>query len=130
MIGSMKKLSDGNYEIMKLIWDRGELSVNEALDALNSKRKKKLKRTTVQTQMFRLEKYGWLKSRKNKREFLYSALQPRDQENARIIRNIRKRLFENSPFEMVKCLFSESEISAPELEKIEKLLAQVKKRKP
>ena len=126
----MKKLSDGNYEIMKLIWERGELSVNEALDALNSKRVKKLKRTTVQTQMFRLEKYGWLKSRKNKREFLYSALQPREQENARIISNIRKRLFENSSFEMVKCLFSESEISAPELEKIEKLLAQVKKRKP
>jgi len=126
----MKKLSDANYEIMKLIWDREELSVNEALDALNSKRAKKLKRTTVQTQMFRLEKYGWLKSRKNKREFLYSALQPREQENARVISNIRKRLFEDSSFEMVKCLFSESEISDPELEKIEKLLAQVKKRNP
>ena len=125
----MKKLSDANYEIMKLIWEKGELSVNDALDTLNSKRAKKLKRSTVQTQMFRLEKYGWLKSRKNKREFIYSTLQPREKTNARVIKNIRKRLFENSHFEMVKCLFSESEISAPELEKIEKLLAEVKKKK-
>ncbi|MCJ7579933.1 MAG: BlaI/MecI/CopY family transcriptional regulator [Candidatus Aminicenantes bacterium] len=126
----MKKLSDANYEIMKLIWEKEELSVNEVLEALNSKRAKKLKRTTVQTQLHRLEKYGWLISRKNKREFLYSTLQPREKANARVIRNIRKSLFENSHFEMVKCLFSESEISTSELEKIEKFLAQVKKREP
>ncbi len=124
----MKKLSDANYEIMKLIWKKGELTVNEVLDALNSKRAKQFKRSTVQTQMHRLEKYGWLKTRKNKREFLYSALQPREKANAHVIKNIRSRLFENSHFEMMKCLFSNSEISTPELKKIENLLAQVKKR--
>lgn len=125
-----KKLSDANYEIMKIIWDRGEVSVNEVLEEVNSKREKKVKRSTIQTQMQRLEQYGWLRSRKAKREFLFSPVQSREKANERFIKNARKRMFKDSPFEMAKCLLSNSDISLDELEKIEKLLSQIKKKKP
>jgi len=125
-----KKLSDANYEIMKIVWDRGEVSVNEVLDAVNSKRGKKVKRSTIQTQMQRLEQYGWLKSRKIKREFLFSPVLSREKANERFIKNARKKMFRDSPFEMAKCLFSNSDISLDELKKIEKLLSQIKKKKP
>jgi len=125
----VKKLSDANYEVMKLIWEKGEVSINEVLEVINLNRDKKLKRSTIQTQMHRLEQYGWLKSRKVKREFYYSPLQRREKANTHLIKNIRKRLFENSHFEMVKCLFSDSDVSSKELDKIEKLLNQLKKKK-
>ena len=124
-----KKLSDANYEIMKIVWDRGEVSVNEVLAAVNSKREKKVKRSTIQTQMQRLGQYGWLKFRKVKREFLFSPAQSREKANERFIKNARKRMFKNSPFEMAKCLFSNSDISLDELDRIEKLLNQIKKKK-
>jgi len=59
----VRKLSPANLEIMKIIWEKGEITVSSVVEAINAKRKDKLRRTTVQVQMGRLEEYGWLKHR-------------------------------------------------------------------
>ena len=60
ILGKIKiqKLSDANLEIMNIVWDRGEVSINDVLEAVNLRRNDKLKRATIQVQMKRLEKYG------------------------------------------------------------------------
>jgi len=58
-----RNLSPANLEIMKVIWEKGEVTVNDVFEIINSRRKHKLRRTTVQVQMNRLEEYGWLSHR-------------------------------------------------------------------
>ncbi|GAH13443.1 unnamed protein product [marine sediment metagenome] len=70
----VRKLSPSNLEIMNIVWAKGEVSVNDIFEAINAKRLDKLRRTTIQVQMNRLEDYGWLKHKIKGRTFFYSAL--------------------------------------------------------
>jgi len=128
-LGKIKtqKLSDANLEIMNIVWDRGAVSINDALEAINLQRKDKLKRATIQVQMKRLEKYDWLKYRKVGREFYYSALRGQEEATKDILDNVRKKVFRGSRAELVKCLFADSNVSSEELERIMQYLEKCKK---
>jgi predicted transcriptional regulator len=115
---NLKKLSDANLEIMKLAWQRGEVSINDVLEAVNRLRKDKVKRATVQVQMRRLEKYGWLKHRREKREFYYSPLRGEAEAKLGILHNVRDRVFGGSYAELVKCLFAGGRVPEDELKRI------------
>lgn len=129
MLGKKKiqKLSDSNIEIMNIVWEKGEASINDVLESINSRRKKTLKRATIQVQMKRLEKYGWLKNRKVGREFLYSALIGQEEATKDILDNVRKKVFGGSRSELVKCLFADSDVSPEELERIIQYLEEYNK---
>jgi predicted transcriptional regulator len=125
-LGNVKnrKLSDANLDIMKLAWRKGEATINEVLEAINAGRKKKLKRATIQVQMRRLEKYGWLKHRQVDREFYYAPLRGEDEARMNILRNVRDRVFGGSYAELVKCLFSGSPVPDEELKRIMEFLKE------
>jgi predicted transcriptional regulator len=123
----IQKLSDANLEIMNIVWDRGEVSINDVLEVVNLQRKSKLKRATIQVQMKRLEKYGWLEHRKKGREFYYSALKGQDEATKDILDNVRKKVFGGSRAELVKCLFGDSNVSSEELERIMQYLEEYEK---
>jgi predicted transcriptional regulator len=125
---SVQKLSDANLEIMKLAWQNGEVTINDVLEAVNASRKDKVKRATVQVQMRRLEKYGWLKHRKENREFIYSPLRGEEEAKVNILRNVRDRVFGGSYAELVKCLFASSPVPDDELKRIVKFLKENDKR--
>jgi len=107
---------------MKLVWQKGEMTINEVLEAINASRKKKLKRATIQVQMRRLEKYGWLRHRKENREFYYAPLRGEDEAKLNILQSIRDRLFGGSYAELVKCLFSGSPVPDEEIERTKEFL--------
>ena len=123
----IQKLSDANLEIMNIVWDREAVSVNEVLEAVNLRRKDKLKRATIQVQMKRLEKYGWLKHIKKGREFYYSALRGQEEATKDILDSVRKKVFGGSRAELVKCLFADSNVSSEELERITQYLEKYNK---
>jgi len=116
------KLSDANLEIMKLVWQKGEMTINQVLEAINASRKKKLKRATIQVQMRRLEKYGWLRHRKENREFYYAPLRGEDEAKLNILQSIRDHLFGGSYAELVKCLFSGSPVPDEEINRTKEFL--------
>ena len=68
-----RKLSPANLEIMKVVWEKGEVTINEVVAVINARRKNKIRRTTVQVQMNRLEDYGWLKHTERGRTYVYTA---------------------------------------------------------
>lgn len=107
---------------MELVWQKGEVTVNDVLEAINAARKDKVKRATVQVQMRRLERYGWLKHRKENREFYYSPLRSEAEAKVDILHNVRNRVFGGSYAELVKCLFSGERISEEEFQRIVKFL--------
>ncbi len=124
---NIQKLSDANLEIMKLAWQKGEVTINEVLEAVNATRKKKLKRATIQVQMRRLERYGWLRHRKENREFYYSPLKGEAEAKENILHHIRHRVFGGSYAELVKCLFSGAPIPGEELKRIMEYLKETEK---
>ena len=117
-----QKLSPANLEIMKVIWEKGEVTVNEVCEAINSGRKDKLRRTTIQVQMNRLEDYGWLKHRKKGRVFVYSAVLEKHKTRKEILNDIIDRVFSGSKAELVKCLIEDEAVTPEEIRELRELL--------
>jgi len=119
---NFQKLSDANLIIMKLVWRKGEVTINDVLEAVNAGRKDKVKRATIQVQMRRLERYGWLKHRQENREFYYSPLRSEAAAKVDILHNVRDRVFGGSYAELVKCLFAGGKVPEDELQRIVEFL--------
>ena len=124
---TLPKLSEANFEVMKIVWEKGETTVLEVMQELNAKRTNKLKRASVQVMLTRLEKYGWVTHRKENRTFYYRALREQRSALRDIIDDIKHRVFGGSNRELVRCLFEESDISSAELNRIARLLESKEK---
>lgn len=119
-----RKLSPANLEIMKIIWRFREASINDVLEAINTKRKDKLRRTTIQVQMSRLEENGWIKHRKIGRTYYFRAIRGKQKTRKEIVNDIKNRVFGGSRAELVKCLLDDSSIKAEEIQELRELLNQ------
>ena len=64
-------LHELEYELMELIWERGECNVRAVLEELNKRSDKQRKYTTVMTTMARLDKKGLLIRRRDGRTDIY-----------------------------------------------------------
>ncbi|MFC2168103.1 BlaI/MecI/CopY family transcriptional regulator [Acidobacteriota bacterium] len=117
-----RKLSPANLEIMKIIWEKGDVTVNTVFEAINKKRKDKLRRTTIQVQMNRLEDYGWLKHRKDGRTYVYSSVAEKQKTRIEILEDITNRVFGGSRAELVKCLLEDSDVSFEDIEELREML--------
>ena len=117
-----RKLSPANLEIMKIIWDKGEVTINDVVDALNSLRADNLRRTTVQVQMNRLEEYGWLKHRKKGRTHIYYSVVGKQKTRREILKDVTHRVFGGSRADLVKCLLEDSDVSPQDLKELRNLL--------
>ncbi len=124
---TLPKLSEANFEIMKIVWKKGETTVVEVMDELNTTRVNKLKRASVQVMLTRLEKYGWVTHRKESRVFYYRALHEEHSALRDIVDDLKHRIFGGSSRDLVKCLFEESEVDAAELDRISDLLEKKEK---
>ena len=122
-----RKLSPANLEIMKIIWDKGEVTVNDVFEAINAKRKDKLRRTTIQVQMGRLEDYGWLTHRKEGRTYFYSAAAEEQKTRQDILNDIKYRVFGGSRAELVKCLLEDEKVTPEEMRELRALLKKIER---
>lgn len=122
MTKKLPRLSEANLEIMKIIWDKGEVTIADVHEEINSNRTDKIGRTSVQVQMTRLEEYGWLQHRKEGRSYIYTATQDRQRTTKDILSDISSRLFGGSHSELIKCLIEEKSISEEELGDIKEII--------
>ncbi len=118
----IQKLSPANLEIMKIVWDKNEVTINDVMKAINARRNTDLKRSTIQVQMRRLERYGWLKHRLMGRNFYYSAVVEKHTTRKDILYDVKNRVFSGSRREMVKCLFEDSDIGPAGIKELRNLL--------
>jgi BlaI family transcriptional regulator, penicillinase repressor len=122
MSEKLAKLTDPEFEIMKIVWRCGKVTINEVLDAVNSMNNRDLKRTTIQVQMKRLEEKGWLKHYEDGRNFLYEATRDREDVVREITGDIKKRIFDGSYANLVRALFHGADIKGDEIKRIRKIL--------
>lgn len=125
-----RKLSPANLEIMKVVWDKGEVSVNDVAEAINSKRKNNVRRTTIQVQLNRLEEYGWLRHREEGRAYIYSAVIEKQKTKRDILEDIKNRVFSGSRAELVQCLLEDTDVTAEEIRELRDLLKSMQQEQP
>jgi predicted transcriptional regulator len=117
-----RKLSPANLEIMKVVWEKGEVTINDVVEVINARRKNKIRRTTVQVQMNRLEEYGWLTHKEQGRTYVYSAVVEKQKTRREILEDIKNRVFGGSRAELVKCLIEDADVSPEEIKELRALL--------
>ena len=113
-------LSEGQLEIMNIVWDQGKATVGQVWRVLANRRS--ISRNTVSTTVTRLEEKGWLRHRVIGGTFLYSATQPREKVLPRMVHRLVDAAFQGSAEGLVLTLLEGGRLSAEEVERIKAML--------
>jgi BlaI family penicillinase repressor len=119
------RLGDLQLRIMKILWERGEASVAEVLDALGPQAS--LAYTTIATMLRKMETRDLVVHRVNGRSFIYRPKVKAGEVSRSMANHLVDRLFEGSLLEAVNHLLNAREVSREELAKLERLIAEKKK---
>ena len=119
------KLSPAEFEIMQAVWSLGEATINDVTARINQDRSVPVKRATIQVQLRRLESKKWLKHIQSDRTFYYSALSGREEASAELADDIRRRIFDGSCADLVRCLFQHEKISSAEINELKTLVRKM-----
>ena len=120
------RLTDLQLDVMQALWQRGEASVAELQKDLG--RKGELAYTTVATLLRRLEARGLVRHRTRDRLFIYRAAVSADEVCTSMTDEIIEQLFEGSLANLVDHFLTTRDVSAEELRRLERLIAERKKR--
>ena len=122
------RLSDLQIAVMRVLWKRGEATVNEVHEDLLDERG--LAPTTVATVLSRLEKRGLLSHHTAGRQFVYRPLATEEQIRISMVEELTELLFEGDVSEMVSHLLSAKEISPGDLARVKSLIEEREKTDP
>lgn len=110
-------------QIMKVIWDSGQVTIREVMKRLT---KKGIERTysTIMTMMRNLEKKGFLTHDLRERTFVYKPVVRRDEVSRNMLFDLLDRLFDGSREQLFSTLFQREDVDVEELESLKKLIEQ------
>lgn len=108
-------------EVMEVVWDLEEASVAEIWEHLAEERE--VARTTILTQVQRLEARGWLKRKPRSRPALFRATRPREAALAGEADEFLDTYFEGSAAALVQNLLGAGKLDRGEVARLRKLLA-------
>ena len=118
----LPKLSVAEFEIMKVLWERGGCGISAILKGVNRGRSNALTRSTIRVQVSRLIEKGWIARTGDGKTSAYCATVPRIKASDSIADDVKERVFNGSCLELIKALFRSSEISPDEIEEIRSLI--------
>ncbi len=123
--GATGDLTPAQLELMQLVWERGEVSASDAHEALAARRP--VAPTTVMTLLQRLERRGWLVHRVEGRAHVYRAAKDKQRSVGAILRRLRDVAFGGSIESLVASLLDAGDVSADEIRRLKKRLADHEK---
>lgn len=122
-------LAKSELEIARIVWGLGEATVRQVADALPGERK--LDFWTVQTYLRRLAAKGYLRTRRQGRNNVYSpspSVPPRKVVHE-VVDDLVSRLFDGEALPLFQHLINERGLSDREVDELQKTLDQMKARK-
>ena len=125
--GELPALSETQWEIMNVIWDRVECSVAVVWKILNERRG--VSRNTVQTLVVRLEEKGWLTHRETPGGFLYVPTVTREASQSSSVQRLIETVFDGSSEGLVLTLLNGATLSKAEADRIRQLIANARRKK-
>jgi predicted transcriptional regulator len=114
------KLGKIQLEIMKVIWDQGEVTARQISEALSQK--EVVTHSTVQTLLRKLEVKGAVEHVSDGRTFLYRALIHQSSVAESSTRELLTRVFHGSVYSLVAHLIKYEAVSPDELKAMRELI--------
>lgn len=111
--------SDGELEILQVLWSCQPASVKEVHEQLNHKHL-----NTILVQMQRMEKKGMLTKKKRDKVQMYTAVPRKEDIQERLTNRLVDKVFSGSAMEMVMRALGSANTSPEELEALQKWLDQ------
>ena len=121
----MNQPTPRELEILKALWDNGPSGVREVYEILAQAQEDDLAYNTVQTLLRIMEDKGLVRHHVAGRAFIYTPLFSREQSVSGYV----ERVFNGAASEMVATLLNNEKLPAKELEKIQELINEAKRRR-
>jgi BlaI family penicillinase repressor len=115
-------VSPAETEILRLVWQLDNATVQEVCDNLPAGRK--IAYATVQTMLRRLEKKGYLKHRVRGKAHVFSPAVKKDLVIKRSVGDFLERLFGGDPIPLIQYLAEHGKIKTKDINRLKKLLDQ------
>jgi BlaI family penicillinase repressor len=115
------QLGDLQLAIMRVLWGRGESTVAEVHEALESERGLAL--TTIATMLMKMEKKGVVDHRADGRRFVYQPTVSEGQVRRSMVADLTAQLFGGDVTALVSHLLAEHEIEVSELATLRERIA-------
>ncbi|MGK7393607.1 MAG: BlaI/MecI/CopY family transcriptional regulator [Candidatus Cyclobacteriaceae bacterium M3_2C_046] len=119
------KPTEGEYEILQLLWQEGPSSVKHLHNMLSAK--KDVVYTTTLKLMQNLHEKGLVSREKKGRQHIYLAKASKSDTQSHFLASFIQRFFQGSVPDMVMQALGHQKPSPEELEQIEKYINQLKK---
>jgi predicted transcriptional regulator len=111
--------------VLEIVWRRGEVTVQQARDALADQRD--LAYTTILSVMQKLEKLGWLTHRSEGRTYVYSATRTREQAGVGSLSTLIENAFRGDPMQLFQHLIDDRDLSDDDLKQLRKMIDRKRK---
>lgn len=119
------RLGDLQLRVLKVLWRRGPASVAEVHQSLGPPC---LAYTTVATMLRKMEARGLVRHKEQGRRFIYEAAVTAEEVSRRTTADLVDRLFGGSLAEAVCHLLETRDVTPEELERLERLIQERKRR--
>ena len=118
------QLTELQLAILRVIWDKGEATVQDIWEALHAARG--LAQTTVATMLSRLERRGVVTRRAppQSRQFHYRAVVTEQEVQHSMVGELTERLFDGDVTQLVQHLLNGADVRPGDLAKIRKMIAR------
>jgi predicted transcriptional regulator len=115
-------LTEAELRLMKVLWERGESTVNDIAAALPQKNA--LAYNSVLTTIRILEQKGYVQHRKEGRAFLYLPLVAEQEAGISEVRLVLRRFFGDSREKLMLSLLGDSDVTPEELQRLRDAIQQ------
>jgi predicted transcriptional regulator len=119
---TLPPLSSAEQALMDLIWQKQPVSVGELLQAVNDDRADSITRSTLQTQLTRLETKGWLLSDDRGRARLYRSATTERRGRGKVLAELKQRFFGGSGLSLIRCLVEDGGLTDAEMSELNQLI--------
>lgn len=117
---NLPKISDAEWEVMKIIWSKEEATANEIID--NLKGKQEWKNTTIKSLINRLLNKEAIGFRKNGKEYFYYPLISEEECIKEESKSFLKKVFNGSLNEMVLNLVKSEKLTQEDINELRDIL--------
>jgi len=113
-------LTDLQFAIMRVLWERGHASAADICEALRAERG--LAQSTVATLLTRLEKRGVVKHETRSRQYVYYPAVTESEVRRTMVSELTERLFNGDVTALMSHLLSARDMSHGDLARVRKLI--------
>ena len=120
--GNRPRPTDGELEILQVLWNRGPSTVRDVYEEL--KRAKPVGYTTVLKFMQLMAEKGLVRRNEEQRAHLYESMVPRESTQRQLVGDLLDRAFGGSAMQLVMQALSAKRATSAEIKQIRRMLDQ------